>query len=214
MKTRLCAGFIVVATAAIFVSAQAIASPITYTETGIGTGSLGGITFTDASITIMGTGDTASVFTVGTHVANPISTITLDVSGFAETTFTSTTGLAYRALGVPTYFAGFAASDTGGAQNAIMVTFDFIIWRVRYDDRDWSCCWLGTIHGYNFLNNSWRLRPAVAERSHNICCDHCSRPRAVDLGNAASRLRWHWLRGVSTEEQVIVPLRLIRDHQV
>ena len=118
------AGLIAAGAAAIFVSTQAIASTITYSESGHGTGSLGGVTFTDASITITGTGDTANVSTSGTHVINPISVINLKVSGFPQATFTGTTGVAYRALGAPTYFAGFADSDTGGTLSGILVTFD------------------------------------------------------------------------------------------
>jgi hypothetical protein len=149
MKAKLRVGFIIVATAAVFVSAQAIASTITYTESGIGSGSLGGITFSDASITIMGTGDTASAVTSGTHSVNPISNISLDVSGFAQATFTSTTGLAQRAVGVSggisTSFAGFVASDTGGNQNDIMVTFGS-----AFDGYDLTTA-IGPINGPGFF---------------------------------------------------------------
>jgi hypothetical protein len=37
--------------------------------------------------------------------------------------------------------------------------------------------------------------------------------RAVDLGNAASRLRGHWLHGLSPEVKARIDGRLISDHQ-
>jgi hypothetical protein len=61
---------------------------ITYTETATGSGSLGGTAFTDAMVTVTGTGDTANVTSSGGVFSNFI-TVTVTVAGIAGTaTFT------------------------------------------------------------------------------------------------------------------------------
>lgn len=73
------------------------ADPITYTETFIGSGSLGSQTFTDSRVTMTFTGDTANVTVCAAPLCNPNVTIlrndlgptgTLDIAGLETTTFT------------------------------------------------------------------------------------------------------------------------------
>lgn len=76
--------------------AHTAAVPITYTETGAISGSLGGIDFLDATITITGSGDTDNI----TH-GQPccfgnrlgVSTVTFDLAGFGTGTFTDLVGV-------------------------------------------------------------------------------------------------------------------------
>jgi PEP-CTERM motif len=70
---------------------RATAGSITYTETAVGSGSLGGTSFTDTLITIIATADTANVMIVnpGVFDVNNAST-TVDVSGIGSGTFTDT----------------------------------------------------------------------------------------------------------------------------
>jgi hypothetical protein len=66
----------------------ASAATITYTESATASGTLGGVTFTDALITLTVVGDTAGVFNAGgTLLENP-GTGTVDITGFATATFT------------------------------------------------------------------------------------------------------------------------------
>jgi hypothetical protein len=64
------------------------ADQITYTETFTGSGSLDGNSFTDASITLTGVGDTSGIFSPFFPVLqNPLSPATVDVSGTGSDTF-------------------------------------------------------------------------------------------------------------------------------
>jgi hypothetical protein len=66
----------------------ASAATITYTESATASGTLGGVTFTNALITLTVVGDTAGVFNAGgTLLENP-GTGTVDITGFATATFT------------------------------------------------------------------------------------------------------------------------------
>jgi hypothetical protein len=67
------------------------AGPITYTETATGSGSLGGTSFTDATVTITGTGDTANIRdSVPGFFNNSPITATVTVAGIGTATFTGT----------------------------------------------------------------------------------------------------------------------------
>jgi hypothetical protein len=67
----------------------ATAEPITYIETGIGSGSLGALGFVDVPFTITLVGDTTNVLTASPGIlANPVGTATVSIDGGAPVTFT------------------------------------------------------------------------------------------------------------------------------
>jgi hypothetical protein len=67
------------------------AGMLTYTETATGSGSLGGTSFTDAMISITGTGDTANVTdSIPGFFNNTLTTVTVTVAGIGTATFTGT----------------------------------------------------------------------------------------------------------------------------
>ena len=65
---------------------RAEATPITYTDTVTGTGTLGALSFTNALVTVSLTGDTATVF--GDPLPRDFGTVTVDVLGIGTATFT------------------------------------------------------------------------------------------------------------------------------
>jgi hypothetical protein len=73
-------------------SLAASAGPITYTLTSTGTGTLGGVAFTDAVVTVTLVGDTSTVISVGPLLANP-GTATVNVAGLGTATFTDFIGI-------------------------------------------------------------------------------------------------------------------------
>jgi hypothetical protein len=70
--------------------AAASAGTITYTETQLGIGSLGGTPFNNAVVTITLTGDTTGITTGGSGVFANIGTATVNVAGIGSGTFTDT----------------------------------------------------------------------------------------------------------------------------
>jgi hypothetical protein len=68
----------------------ALAVPITYTEQATASGSLGGVSFTNASVTLTMSNDTTNVTGTAPIFVN-LGTVTLDVTGFAPATFTDST---------------------------------------------------------------------------------------------------------------------------
>ena len=79
-----------VATVAFAPTAQA--TPIRYELTGTASGKIGGTTFTNATIDLVGIGDTANVQTLTdmgfTFYANPLSTFTIAIGGIGTATIT------------------------------------------------------------------------------------------------------------------------------
>ncbi|MDR3415250.1 MAG: IPTL-CTERM sorting domain-containing protein [Nevskia sp.] len=74
----------VVATFLLCPAGEAGASPITYQVTGTASGSLGGTNFTNAAVTISGTGDTANTSNRGSGVLqNPLQATSVSISGFS-----------------------------------------------------------------------------------------------------------------------------------
>jgi hypothetical protein len=67
----------------------ALAAPITYTVTAIGTGSLGGSSFTNAAVTVTLTGDTAGVTHPFGSTFNNFGPATVNVAGIGTGTFTN-----------------------------------------------------------------------------------------------------------------------------
>jgi hypothetical protein len=74
-----------------FLTGTGRAGLITYTETATGSGSLGGTAFTDAMVTVTGTGDTANVTTDGFGNVENVITVTVTVAGVGTGTFTNST---------------------------------------------------------------------------------------------------------------------------
>jgi hypothetical protein len=83
--------FVMVLAAIGILGGIASAAPIVYTVTTTATGSLGGSTFTDASVTVTLTGDTSNVVfgpsPLNVFLVNPGSA-TIDISGLGTATFT------------------------------------------------------------------------------------------------------------------------------
>jgi hypothetical protein len=80
------------ASAVLFVSAfAASASPITYTEVATGTGTLDGIGFTNALVTITLVGNTSGATNCGTNCTANFGSASVTVSGVGSDTFTSST---------------------------------------------------------------------------------------------------------------------------
>ena len=82
------------------------AAPITYTDTGIGSGFLGGTAFTDAVITLTGTGDTTNVVPVGLQFLNLVSSLTIDIAGVGTAT--------YNGVSSPFAFTNHTVGQVGG----------------------------------------------------------------------------------------------------
>jgi len=76
---------------AIATAAGALATPITYTGQTTASGSLNGVGFSNASITLTMMNNTASVTQPSSGLFENFGTITLNVSGFAPVTFTDET---------------------------------------------------------------------------------------------------------------------------
>jgi hypothetical protein len=97
------------------------ASPITYTEKSIASGTLGGTTFTDALVTVTLVGDTSDVFQVIPGLFGNIGTPTLTIAGLGSATFNDPNGyVAYAgpavdADGTFPFFIIAQASAPGGA---------------------------------------------------------------------------------------------------
>jgi hypothetical protein len=68
-------------------SGRVVAAPITYTEQAIGSGTFGGMTFTNALVTVTFTGDTTNV-TGGPLFLNTVGTETVTVAGIGTATVT------------------------------------------------------------------------------------------------------------------------------
>lgn len=101
------------------------ASPVTYTDQGVGTGYLGALSFTETLVTISFTGDTANIYTFSAGLLyNPEGTATVKVMGTTATftgnvfAFVNQTEQAagivdFTAMGsvLDTFHAAFAAYD-------------------------------------------------------------------------------------------------------
>jgi hypothetical protein len=108
----------------------ALATPITYTEQAVASGTLGATPFSDANLTIQWTGDTSSVGLPGSFLADLSyfyniagrSAVDLTISGVGSTTFTDGVEVFVDPT-LPTPVAGFAEPDPAGALG-ILGTFD------------------------------------------------------------------------------------------
>jgi len=71
----------------------AFAAPITYTMSGPVSGTLNGVAFTNAQITLVGTGDTSTIGAPGCSlpvVCNSLSSLTFTIAGVGSGTVTNT----------------------------------------------------------------------------------------------------------------------------
>ncbi|HVZ08186.1 PEP-CTERM sorting domain-containing protein [Rhodopila sp.] len=75
--------YLVAMLGSLMVAGGAEAVPITYTETGIGSGTLGATSFTNKTLTITLQGDTSNVTADGSGFQNTQITATLSIDGFA-----------------------------------------------------------------------------------------------------------------------------------
>jgi hypothetical protein len=96
------------------------AGPITYTEQFTASGSLGSQTFSNATVTITGTGDTANAFTTpGIGAFNQLSAATVTVSGIGSATFVDTIE-----AGAQTSFQPALAGFSDGGYDVILTSND------------------------------------------------------------------------------------------
>ena len=103
-------GALTVAAALLFGAARADAVPITYTDFGVGSGSLGSTAFVDALVTVTGIGDTTGVFAVSSPFnghGNGIGLVTISVAGVGTATLTSFGFVFSDQDAVPTAGGGF-----------------------------------------------------------------------------------------------------------
>jgi hypothetical protein len=68
-------------------ASQATAATITYTDSGIGSGSIGGTAFSNALITLTGVGDTGAVVPFGSQFSNNVFPLTIDIAGIGTATY-------------------------------------------------------------------------------------------------------------------------------
>jgi hypothetical protein len=90
MKQRLgrIVGAVIVLGLIIGMPGLAGATPVTYIESGTGSGTLGTAAFTDALVTITMVGDTSNITGGPTFFSNTVGTFTLNVAGVGTATFT------------------------------------------------------------------------------------------------------------------------------
>lgn len=83
----------VVALAGTAWAGSAAAVPMTYTITGLGSGSLNGIDFSDENFTITMVGDTANLVNegFGTNVVDPLTSASIDIDDVGDLTFSQAT---------------------------------------------------------------------------------------------------------------------------
>jgi hypothetical protein len=101
-------------------SFSAVAKPITYTETFTASGTLDGVAFSDADVTMTLVSDTADVISAPCNCVTPdipvyennTGTTTLNISGVGSATFTDLTGVFAETFVAPTHaFVGFEGED-------------------------------------------------------------------------------------------------------
>lgn len=107
-------------------SGRSEAAFIMYTESAVGSGSLGGTAFTNALVTLTGTADTNNVTNPSTDLfTNPLSSATVTVAGVGTATFTDAFQITLRRNA---QVAGFGDLTTNafvlGNTNAAFATYD------------------------------------------------------------------------------------------
>ena len=89
------------------------AVPITYIDSGTGSGSIGDQSFTGSLVTVTFVGDTANVTGGPTFFSNAIGTATVDIAGIGTATFTAPTIQAFVNQTFGPAFAGIGDSAQG-----------------------------------------------------------------------------------------------------
>jgi hypothetical protein len=120
------------------------AAPITYTESAIVSGTLGGTAFSNAVITITGTADTTGVVNDFGVLRNPLSSASFSIAGDGSGTFTGAIQVFDNPFSSPTAAAGFA--DTSLGLTSILDTFNSVF--AAYD----LATAIGPITGAPFIN--------------------------------------------------------------
>jgi hypothetical protein len=95
---------------------HAKADTITYTETATATGSLGGALFTNATVTLVGTGNTASITNPSSDVSVLVLPVSVQISGIGTFAFNDTVQVVDNGAGP---VAGF-----GDNSNKLAILFD------------------------------------------------------------------------------------------
>ena len=101
-----------------FGSTAAFAGTITYTESATATGTIGGVAYTDALVTLTLVGDTANVTGGSGFFTNAVGTFMLSIAGVGSGTFTDSMYVFDNQGAVA---AGFADATVGGS---VLDTFD------------------------------------------------------------------------------------------
>jgi hypothetical protein len=137
------------------IDAAAFSFPVTYMETATISGSLNGVDFVDAQITITGSGDTANI----THgmpccFANRlgVSTVIFDLTGFGTGTFTDLVGVAVNQTntgGIP----GEPETGISGAGFSDFTSNFLILWTLDPAFSSWDLSIdIGPLIGPGFCN--------------------------------------------------------------
>jgi hypothetical protein len=121
LKKNILLGF----AASLLAAGMAYAGPITYTETATATGSLNGVNFRDALVTLTMSGDTSSVFNDGGIWRNN-GTASVTIAGLGSAIFTDTVDVfdnpGFPAAGFADFVVGSSILDT--VNDAAFVTYD------------------------------------------------------------------------------------------
>jgi hypothetical protein len=123
MKSKFGTAFAVAGLILTLAATRAVASTITYTETAVGSGSLGGDIFTNVTITMTGIADTSGQFFFSNQWGNGLASLTIDISGIGTVTYNgSIPAFAFaNPNALPDTAVGFGV-DSGGAAAGILAT--------------------------------------------------------------------------------------------
>lgn len=112
-------------------SFAAAAQPITYTEEFTASGTLDGVAFSDADVTMTLASNTTNVFSVPCNCVTPdipvymntTGTTTINISGVGTATFTDTTGVFAETFVSPIHaFVGFSGTASNTLANLIIIS--------------------------------------------------------------------------------------------
>ena len=118
--------YVATAVALVFLATPASAIPITYTEIATGSGSLNGVAFSNAVITLTGAGDTTGVFSQIGQLGNPVS-LTIDISGVGTAIYNNVLNpVPFAFLNPATNAVGFGVGNLPilGTVSSAFATYD------------------------------------------------------------------------------------------
>jgi hypothetical protein len=113
--------------ATLFVASPAHAAPITFSFTGISSGSLNGIPFSNVAFTIVSEGDTSDRYFFGGDPSTPVinsSVATIALTGLGTSTFTEATAMFDSQFFSVLGFFSFAHLDLLDLNNPAFATYD------------------------------------------------------------------------------------------